>query len=331
MSSDTTTLFCFASGAFGVSPHPLTTGPIPEPTPSVDAPPIILFNIATAPTDEVYTFDRVTLQAARRLVEGIFHQKATLDNLRTFELKSLDSYTDGLVNVATALTQFDPCCLLVPMRGGVKPCEFLDAMLNRKIPLEPFAYTNNSDRDLFRTYEGNLALILARYAQVNPNLRLAVVDAGIGGNGSNRLARLLKRIQLHLGGVWQVQFHILHAIERNGQPFEAVARKSEPGRITFTLHPHPVHHLLVEDWDPGLGLISERQGATMTYKPSVVPGAIFVRGPDGRGHLAVSPDTRRAVNKTFSHLGTRRLHERFKRYPEHDRRGEFAKFFPPRR
>lgn len=104
------------------------------------------------------------------------------------------------------------------------------------------------------------------------------------------------------------------ALERSGQPFEAVGRKSKPGRVEFTMHPHPVHHLLVEDWDPGLGLISAREGNTMTYKPSIVPGAIFVRGLDGHGHLAVSPDTRRAVNKTFSHLGTRRMHEKFKRY-----------------
>ena len=324
---DTTTLFCFASGAFGATPHPLNLGPVAAPAPAVADPPFIFFNVATAPTDQVYTFDNVTTQLAHQLVKSILYEKATVENLKTFELKSLDSYTDGLVDVAAALTRFAPCCVLVPMRGGIKPCEFLDAMLNRRIPFERFAYTNNSDPDLFSTYEGNLALILARYAKTNPNLRLAVVDAGIGGNGSNRLAKLLTRIQKYLGGKWEVQFHILYALERSGQPFEAVGRKSKPGRVEFTVHPHPVHHLLVEDWDPGLGLISEREGNAMIYKPSIVPGAIFVRGSDGRGHLAVSPDTRRAVNKTFSHLGTRRMHEKFKRYPEFDRRGEFAKFF----
>jgi hypothetical protein len=71
---------------------------------------------------------------------------------------------------------------------------------------------------------------------------------------------------------------ILYASERNGQPFEAVGRKSKLGRITFTMHTHPVRHLLVEDWDPGLSLISKRNRDTMVYKLSIVPGAIFVRG-----------------------------------------------------
>lgn len=68
-------------------------------------------------------------------MESILYEKATVENLKTFELKSLDSYTDGLVDVAAELTRFAPCCVLVPMRGGIKPCEFLDAMLNRRIPL----------------------------------------------------------------------------------------------------------------------------------------------------------------------------------------------------
>lgn len=330
MSQDSTTLFCYASGAFGLDPHPLTLGPVVDAA-TTDKQPFILFNVATAPTDRVYTYENVTLQAAQQLVGEILYEKGPAQYLQTFELKSLDSYTDGLVDVAKALSQFGPDCVLVPMRGGVKPCEYLDTMLNRKIRFERFAYTHNSDPDLFRTYEGNIALIVERYAKANPNLRLAVVDAGIGGNGSNRLAMLLARLQRHLGGVWQVQFHILYPEAYSVQPFEAVARKSKPGQIDFSMHPHPVHHLWLEDWDPGLGLISERKGDSMTYKPSIVPGAIFVRGSDGRGHLAVSRDTRRAVNKTFSHMGSRRMHEKFRRYPEYDHRGEFAKFFRQQR
>lgn len=316
-----TSSFFYPSGGFVFQPEPWKIGDFTL-TPKETS----VYNVMTIPLDSVVSISGVPHVEVVTQISKIIGEKLDSDNVRKFTIDDLYSYQDNLIRVAVELENFAPAVVLVPMRGGLKPRQIVDGLLNYKLPFAEFKFTRKSDPHLAKVYANELRAILAPHSAKNRDLRIGVLDAGIGGDSANILAKLLVKIHEELGGLWRVNFHILHEDGRPTDNFAAVTRKKAHG-IRFRVTCHAVSHLLVEDWAPGIGLKTERNGEDLFYKPSIKPGAVFVTRKDGTCFLTVAPDVCKAVNKTISILGTERMFGTLKRDPSRDVYESYGQLF----
>jgi hypothetical protein len=320
-SNDTTTAFFFSSGCFVHQPDPWKIGGF-----TLSPPATHLYNLATEPTDNVVTLPNVAYKNVVAQVSDVVGERVKPDNIRKLTAADIESYHGNLESIAVELKTFCPALVLVPLRGGLKPRQIVDGLLNHVIPFEEFGFTHKSDKTLAQQYADELRGVLARYSAKQRDLRVGVLDAGIGGDSCNILKKLLVRIHQELGGLWRVQFHILHEHGRTTAPFNAMPRKPHPG-LKFSVRLHEVSSLIVEDWNPGIGLETVRNGERLTYKESIQPGAVFITRHDGTCFLFASEDARKAVNKVISVLGTERMHQTLKRHTVGDHLADYAKRF----
>lgn len=326
MQADYSTAFFYSSGAFNVQ---TIAPPLVDQTPKIEDPTLgkyLAFNPATAPTDTVNVLPNLSAVEITQAIKDVLDSHIADKDVRVFSVVQVYSYMDALVRLARELSDFNPACVLFPLRGGKKPRELLDAMLNRRLVCEEFPFSFHGDTELADIYRKYLRGLLRDYLRKNDPLRLCVVDAGKGGHGSNKLAKMLRSIHEEIGGHWEVTFHILHERESPPTRFDTAANKSMP-HLKIEVRTHVVDSLLVEDWDEGIGLSAIHAGRRMIYKTSTTPGAVYVVDEKGKGTLAVSDDACLAINKMISEFGTLRLLETAQRRADQDHLAEWKARF----
>ena len=189
---------------------------------------------------------------------GMETVEARLRDARCVTDVELAEYSECLVEIATAIRRKGPPdCVIAPLRGALKPALLLKVIGDFKC-IEYLPFQDRSDTHRRKAMETALEAILKKRAPDRDVFRVFVVDTAIGGYGVQDLSAMIANVGSELGCPHlDVQFHLLHDITR--APHDAVARiesirRMNTDMIRFTVWRHPVASLIVEDWDPALGI-----------------------------------------------------------------------------
>lgn len=204
----------------------------------------------------------------------------------------MQSYVESLLAVQQGIERHKTDVIILPFRGSWFPFQFLNAMSNVPFVHVPIPFTGGANGNQIDEVRAELACRLSKVAANvgRDQLHVVVLDAAISGHSAVAMARVLDRIE---SPRMRVAFHLLHAGEAPRElRRQNVLRGS--GRHVLSVQYYQVTNLIVEDWDPAIGLGLEFEGGTVGMKPCVEKGRVIVdtRGRDGSGGVQVleSPD-----------------------------------------
>lgn len=213
--------------------------------------------------------------------ELIYELKESFRDARIITRKEVESYADRLVEVATDLAKRPIDLMIVPYRGGLTPSLHLQVMNKFQYPHIPLGFTQGSQERNRQSIEDEVIWNLERFRQ-HERLCIGIIDTAIRGDGSLKLADILKSAKRHFDKQqWQIVFHLLHSPEK--YPTPPLVRDIDnfnTESLRFKVELHDVPSLLVEDWDEGIGLRAEWQNGICYYK-TTTDGQVISKLPDG--------------------------------------------------
>lgn len=214
-------------------------------------------------------------------------------------MQELYTYAEQLLEIGRILASRPYDCIVIPLRGGLKPWLQLDVLREfRQSPLWlPFtagSQGKNDEQVLHILEQG-----LAKHAGAS-ELRIAVIDTAISGDGSLHLAGLLSQRQLiDRGQRWNCDFHLLHAKQRFPKKSNLIRELSNE-HLEFSVVTWPVDHLLVENWNEAIGLEVHWDGTTQAViRNSSTEGRLLLKQIDGSIQLIESPELHHYVDLLF--------------------------------
>jgi hypothetical protein len=234
---------------------------------------VTTFNGAMLPTDAAdvtqlrlaseFTVDDA-LAAARQLVPNV-----AKSDVRVFEYFDLLMLGDA-IDIAAGRVAFQrPDLVLFPLRGGFKLFRFLNAMVPNHPPFQTVLFSeaatnSNPAKDAF--FLGQLQVPIRHYNLGGDLFRLHVVDVGESGKGTKKMVELLQRAHAldYEKQAWCVVFHVFHppGCEQNFLKLQVTTQ-----RFQAVFECYPTNTLLLDDWEPMVGLQKLRQNV-----PGVAPG-----------------------------------------------------------
>jgi hypothetical protein len=211
-------------------------------------------------------------------------------------MQELYSYAEKLLEIGRTLASRPYDLVVIPLRGGLKPWLQLDVL--REFQQSPLwlPYTAGSqgkyDEQVLHIIEQGIA----KHAGAS-ELRIAVIDTAISGDGSLHLAGLLSQRQLSdRRQRWICDFHLLHAKQRFPTKSNFI-RKLSNENLQFKVVTWPVDHLLVEDWNEAIGLEVHWEGSTRAIiKHCSTEGRLLLKRIDGSIQLIESPELHHYVD-----------------------------------
>jgi hypothetical protein len=226
----------------------------------------------------------------------------------------LDNYADELVKIAQNLATRAIDVMVVPYRGGLTPNLHLQVMTFFKYPSLSLGFTAGSQERNHTNIEEELVFKLETFTDRRA-LTIGITDTAIRGDGSLKLAHILKTAKRHFAHQsWRVFFHLLHSPEKYPTPPLAKEISNlSTGDLIFEVDFHRVSSLLVEDWDAAIGLKAEWENGTCYYKTTTL-GQVIVKLPDKSVAVLESPNLPVLINSfiaesvTNSMLTDPRLH-----------------------
>jgi len=164
-------------------------------------------------------------------------------------------YGDVIPEVRKTMDAYRYHAVIVPYRGALKPWLQLSVLAQHADKVIELPFTRASQRDPYNDerLRWYLAEGIAPFSE-EPELRLAVVDTGVGGNSSVTMADLLR--ELHRRDRrrrWYVHLHLIH---KRGEYPEGSWTLPKYCGDGFHINPFPwsVNDLIVEDWNAAIGL-----------------------------------------------------------------------------
>lgn len=213
--------------------------------------------------------------------ELIYELKESFKHARIITRQEIDSYADQLVAVASDLAERPINLMIVPYRGGLTPSLHLQVMNKFNYPHTPLGFSQGSQERNRQNIEDELVWNLEHFRE-HDQLLIGVIDTAVRGDGSLKLADILKSAKRHFDRkAWRIVFHLLHCDEKYLTPPLVNNISNFNGeRIWFGVELHKVASLLVEDWDEGIGLRADWQNGICYYK-TTTDGQVISRLPDG--------------------------------------------------
>jgi hypothetical protein len=211
-------------------------------------------------------------------------------------MQELYSYAEQLLEIGRTLASRPYDFVVIPLRGGLKPWLQLDVLREfRQSPLW-LPYTAGSQGKYDEQVLHVLEQGIATHASAS-DLRIAVIDTAISGDGSFHLAELLAQRQLtDRRQRWICDFHLLHAKERFPTRSNYILKLSNE-RLKFNVVTWPVDHLLVEDWNEAIGLEVRWEGDTRAIiKHCSTEGHLLLERNDGSIQLIESQELHHYVD-----------------------------------
>jgi hypothetical protein len=107
-----------------------------------------------------------------------------------------------------------------------------------------------------------------------------VIDTAKGGYGINKLTELLVRLRKKCNsGSWIIRCHLFHAPEADVERIMEASHHSIDG-VKFIIKLWEVNHLIVEDWDPSIGLRIEYGKNSFDIKKTSTDGTLRIVDDD---------------------------------------------------
>lgn len=241
---------------------------------------IYLYNPMRIPDCEVdsHLIAQDSIQAAEKLVTNFKDSRSAY-----IKVSEINKYADELIKLGTDLKSRPYDVLVCPLRGALKPTYYLKTMnvIDNEVNWLPFTGASNGNKDaLIKEY---LKEILNRYSPNNDLFTISVIDTAIGGQGINKLSEIIAKVKSSnfAKSNWIVHFYILHPPppKTNIQNIESVNYKSKKD-LQFVVHRFEVDNLIVEDWEPALGIEINFKGDTLEIKNSIQSGRLFLFNND---------------------------------------------------
>jgi hypothetical protein len=216
------------------------------------------------------------------------------------------------VTLATKLTLAPPELVLFPLRGGHKLQLALEGMIEnhpnfRSVPFSEAATGKNKS-----FYAENLAQRIEATNPENAWFRMAVVDVGDGGHGTEKMRDLLKDLhdQRYARQNWDVQFNVFHHHEH---PVRFTRHERVYPHLVFTVNTYRTDTELLDDWIAALGLAKVKQrfrGAIVnvpTLKEAIRPAAVIIYSKHTGYRALASSAGIHVANRLISDASTQAL------------------------
>ena len=236
-----------------------------------------VFNPMKRPDSQInsQTLDVAKIEIASQFIE---HYKKA--DTQIINESHIEKYADELVKLGLDMKRRSFDCLICPLRGALKPTLQLKIMNATGDNIDFLPYTQGSSGKRDALIMNELQKIIEKRQNDRDNFRIAILDTAIGGQSANRLAALLTEIRkYHNQKHWSVTFYLLHPPIANIQNIEKIKSLSNE-RTTFNVKRYPVDHLLVEDWDPAIGISISYLDDHIELKHSVTTGRLILKGRD---------------------------------------------------
>lgn len=241
---------------------------------------IDLFNPMKIPDIEIKS--ELVIEESRKAAEKLFELYKGSD-ATSIETSEVCKYADKIVELGVTLKANKYDVLICPLRGALKPTNYLKTMnvIEKEINWLPFTGASQAHYD--NQINNFLEEILDRYTPESELFTVSIVDTAIGGNGSNKLADLINEVRKRYSNNsnWIVNFYLLHyPKEPSSISYIASIESKSTDKLKFIVHRFQVDNLIVEDWDSAIGLKVDFKGNSVTIKNSIQEGRIIIMDGD---------------------------------------------------
>jgi hypothetical protein len=253
--------------------------------------------------------------------------RPTDENFRLLNEGDLCDLGDALATLATKLTLAAHDLVIFPLRGGHKLQLALEGMMEshpnfRSVPFSEAATGKNKS-----FYAENLAQRIHATNLGNDWFRIAVVDVGDGGHGTEKMRELLEELhdQHYALQNWDVQFNVFHHHEH---PDRFTRYERIHPRLVFTVNTYRTETELLDDWIAALGLTKVKQrfaGAIVnvpSLKEAIRPAAVIIYSKYTGYRALASSSGIHVANRLISDASTQALATS----PHHRRNAAFDKW-----
>jgi hypothetical protein len=239
---------------------------------------ISLYNPMKAPQYQIdqRTVAQDSLQAAGRLLEHF-----NKGNSAYIKVNDINKYADELIKLAATIKSSQYDMLICPLRGALKPTSYLKTMnaIDTEVQWLPFTGASSGKND--KEIKGYLKQIIGKNLGDKELFTISIIDTAIEGYGINKLTDLLIQLREFFPDSqnWIIRFYIIHPSTANTVRIESVQRKST-SNLQFIVHRSKVDSLLVEDWEPALGINIRFSGSSIEAKNGIQSGRIILKDND---------------------------------------------------
>ena len=232
---------------------------------------------------------------------------------------------DALVTLAShsAVRQYD--LAIFPRRGGHKLRLILEGMLATHCPFRDVEFSGAASQPNDLVYTEFLRQAVEGVNPGSQLFRIAVVDVGDRGDGTQKMLQLLRELRgrrfprQH----WSVEFNVFHA---HDHPERFTRLEGVYGLLAATVETYCTNTDLLDDWIAAIGLEKVPRavpGTTVLVplaKEVVRPAAIILKSSRGY-RVTASPIGFHAANLVISRFSTESLTTSpiYRRAPELDR------------
>lgn len=229
------------------------------------------------------------------------------------------SVGDAMVTLASRLALCPPDMVLFPLRAGHRIREILEGMLPVHPPFASVEFSEAASIPNDGFYRELIAQQIRRYNQDNAQFKLAVVDVGDSGKGTEKMLQLLREVQATRASKqsWLVEFHVFH---EHGRTKNFTQYEDIYGEFLAVVEPYRTYTgtKVLDGWVAAMGLekVKRKVPGGEIYIPKTMeevrPAAIIVKSSSGYralvskvgkhvGNLAVSQYTTQALGASPGH------------------------------
>ncbi len=222
----------------------------------------------------------IVVEESRKYAEKIFNEYKSTDP-KVIDIKEVNKYADEIIKLGVSLKSIKYDVLICPLRGALKPTNYLKTMgvVENEINWLIFTGATSEYPDYNKLIIKNLKEILERSKPNSELFRISIIDTAIGGNGSNKLADLIKEVKKDYSNTshWEVRFYLLHYPKYRSSTNKIYSIESKnSSELRFIIERFEVDNLIIEDWEAAIGLNVFLNGNSIRIKNSIQDGRIFL-------------------------------------------------------
>ena len=238
---------------------------------------INLYNPMKIPDAQIDS--EIIFEESRDIAEKLF---SNFENSESVKIKRSDltEYADQLIKLGIKLKSIPYDILLCPLRGALKPTNYLKTMnIIDSFNWLPFTAASSGDYD--RVIIKFLKSILEKYTPNADFFNISVIDTAIGGYGVSKLTDILIDLkkEYSVKSNWIVNYFLLYPPNADTHKIDSVTKKNKED-LKFIVNKFEVHNLIVEDWDAAIGLKVNFQENAFEIKNSIAEGRIILIDAD---------------------------------------------------
>jgi hypothetical protein len=166
---------------------------------------------------------------------------------------------------------------IAPLRGAYIPSLFTYTISKHNINIQYLPFSNHKDTTNDVLAKKHLADILDRTKPSGNRLRVSILDTAIGGQGINHIADIISAYSTSANKTIDMTAHLLVAKGNYNSYYIYKAKNKSLRNCKIRIRLHEVNSLIVEDWDPAIGIQILNKDGKFTLKPSINEGKFIFK------------------------------------------------------